>query len=88
MTIKPGEWTTAFLNFRVLDRYHIVSPAEFPVGEAGLFLEWAQTRRIWNRKNCVWNTSSFDYRGYYKQERPTATVQVNRSGSGKNKNSE
>jgi hypothetical protein len=88
MTIKPGEWITAFLNFKVLDRYQIVSPAEFPVGEGELFLEWAQTRRVWNRKDCVWNTSLFDYRGYYKQERPTATVRVNRSGSGKRKNSE
>lgn len=88
MTIKAGEWITAFLNFKVLDRYHIVSPAEFPVGEVGLLLEWAQTRRVWNRKNCVWNTSSFDYRGYYKQEGPTTTVQINRSGSNKSKNSE
>jgi hypothetical protein len=88
VTIKPGEWITAFVNFKVDNRYHTSSVAEFPVGEAELFLEWAQTRRIWDRENCVWNTSSFDYMGYYKQERPTATVQVNGSGSGKSKKSE
>jgi hypothetical protein len=88
MTIKPGEWITAFLNFKVEDRYHIVSLAKFPIGEAKLFLEWEQELRIWERENCDWNAWSFDYKGYYKQERPTATVQVMRSASGKSKNSE
>jgi hypothetical protein len=88
LTIKPGEWITAFLNFQVENRYHAGSLAEFPVGEAKLFLEWGQVFRIWNRENCDWNTWEFDYKGYYKEEHPTATVQVNRSGSGKSKNSE
>jgi hypothetical protein len=88
LTIKPGEWVTAFLNFKGENRFHNGSFfAEFPVGEAKLFLEWEQEFRIWERKNCNWNTWSFDYKDYYKQERPTATVQVMRSGSGKNKNS-
>src|SRR5580658_3952153 len=42
LTIKPGEWITAFLNFKVEDRYHAGRLAEFPVGEAKLFLEWGQ----------------------------------------------
>jgi hypothetical protein len=37
LTIKPGEWITAFLNFQVENRYHAGSLAEFPVGEAKLF---------------------------------------------------
>jgi hypothetical protein len=53
-----------------------------------IVLEWGQVFRIWNRENCDWNTWEFDYKGYYKEEHPTATVQVNRSGSGKSKNSE
>jgi hypothetical protein len=88
LTIKPGEWIAAFLNFKVEDRYHIVGPAEFPVGEAKLFLKWAQALRVWDRKNCAWNTAWFDYEGYYEQEHPTATVQIDRFDSGKSKNSE
>jgi hypothetical protein len=88
LTIKPGEWITAFLNFKVDDRYHIVSLAKFPIGDAKLFLEWRQELRISERGNCNWNTWSFDYKSYYKQERPTAAVQFTRSGSGKSKNTE
>jgi hypothetical protein len=88
LTIKPGEWITAFLKFNVEGLYHTTSPAEFPVGEAKLFLKWGQALRTWNRKNCVWRRAWFDYEGYYKQEHPTAAVQINRSDSGKGKTSE
>jgi hypothetical protein len=88
VTIKPGEWITAFMNFKIENRYHTSSLAEFPVGEAELFLDWTQAHRIWNRENCVWNTWSFDYMRYYKQERPMETVQINRPNAGKGKNSE
>jgi hypothetical protein len=37
MTIKPGEWITAFLNFKVLDRYQIVSPASFRLAKRDCF---------------------------------------------------
>jgi len=82
MTIKPGEWITAFLSFKVEDMYHSVSSTEFPVGNAKLFVEWEQARREWNRENCVWNRAWFDYDSYYRQERPTTAVQIKRSGSG------
>lgn len=35
LTIKPGEWVTAFVDFKVQDLYHIVSFTEFPVGRPG-----------------------------------------------------
>lgn len=88
LTVKPGEWITALLNFKVENRYRAGNLAEFPAGEAKLFLEWEQELRMRNRENCAWNRSTIDYKGYYKQEHPTVIVQVNKSGSGKNKNSE
>jgi hypothetical protein len=78
LTIKPGEWITAFLDFKVEDLYHIVSFAEFPVGEARLFLEWEQASRTWSREKCGGSRFWFDYGGdYYKQEHPTIAVQIN-----------
>jgi hypothetical protein len=79
MTMKPGEWITAFLGFKLEDVYHTHSSVEFPTGEARLFLEWQQARREWSRENCAWNRAWFDYG--YKQEHPTTPVQVKRSGS-------
>ena len=84
MTVKPGEWITAFLSFKVEDKYHPGSSTEFPIGEAKLSVEWQQARREWNREKCVWNRAWFDYEGYYRQERPSSTVQVKRSDSGDN----
>jgi hypothetical protein len=82
LTLKPGEWITAFVDFKVEDLYHIVGFAEFPVGESRLFLEWGQAARAWSHEKCGWNRAWFDYGGdYYKQEHPTIAVQVNRSGS-------
>ena len=83
LKIKPGEWITAFLDFKVEDLYHIVSVTEFPVGKMSLFVEWGQASRTWSREKCGWNKGWFDYdRGnYYKQARPTITVQINRLGS-------
>jgi hypothetical protein len=87
LTIKPGEWVTAFIEFKVEDLYHIVSFTEFPVGEARLSLEWEQASRAWGREKCGWSRAWFDYGGdYYKQERPTIAVQINRSGSGAGEN--
>jgi hypothetical protein len=82
LTIKPGEWITAFLSFRLEDMYHSATSAEFPTGDAKLFAEWQQARREWNRENCVWNRAWFEYDGYYRQERPTAPIQIKRSGLG------
>jgi len=88
LTLKPGEWITAFLDFKVEDLYHIVTAPEFPLGESRILLEWGQASRAWGRENCGWNRAWFDYGrgGYYKQERPTMTVLINRSGSGEGKN--
>jgi hypothetical protein len=87
LTIKPGEWVTAFIEFKVEDLYHIVSFTEFPVGEARLSVEWEQASRAWGREKCGWSRAWFDYGGdYYKQERPTIAVQINRSGPGAGEN--
>lgn len=89
LAIKPGQWVTAFIEFKVEDLYHIVSFTEFPVGEARLSGEWEQASRTWSREKCGWSSAWFRYgRDYYKQERPTITVQVNRSGTGEGKNTE
>lgn len=85
LTLKPGEWITAFLDFKVEDRYHIVTASQFPLGEARLFLEWGQASRTWGHEKCGWNRAWFDYGrgGYYKQERPTMTVLISSLGEGK-----
>ena len=82
------KWITAFLKFNVENLYHTTNLAEFPVGEAKLFLKWGQALRTLNRENCVWRRAWFDYAGYYEQEHPTAAVQINRPDSGKGKTSE
>lgn len=84
MTIKPGEWITAFLSFKVEDMYHTTSPKEFPIGDAKLFVEWQLARREWNLEDCAWNRAWFDYEGYYSQEHPTTAVQIKQSGSADN----
>jgi hypothetical protein len=88
LKINPGEWITAFLDFKVEDLYHIVTFTEFPVGEVRLFVEWGQASRTWRREKCGWNRGWFDYDrgGYYKQERPTMTVLIKRAGSSERKN--
>jgi hypothetical protein len=88
LTLKPGEWVTAFLGFKVEDLYHIVKIPEFPLGEARLFLEWGQAARVWGHEKCGWNRAWFDYgkTGYYKQEHPTMTVLIKGSGSDEGKN--
>jgi hypothetical protein len=83
LTIKPGEWVTAFIEFKVEDFHQTVNFAQFPVGEASLFVEWEQASRVWGREKCGWSRAWFEYgRDYYKQEHPTIPVQINRSGSG------
>ena len=83
LTLKPGEWITAFLYFRVEDLYHIVTAPEFPLGKARLFVEWHQASRTWRREKCGWNRAWLDYGrgGYYRQEHPTISVLIKRSGS-------
>jgi hypothetical protein len=53
MTIKPGEWITAFLSFKVEGIYHTNSSTEFPIGDAKLFVEWQQARRVWNLESAL-----------------------------------
>lgn len=85
LTIKPGEWIAAFVNFKVEDMYHIVPENQFRLGESRLFLEWHQALRRWDRAKCGWNRVWFAYAGYYKQEHPTVPVQIDWPGSGENK---
>ena len=77
ITIKPGEWITALINFRLEDEFHFRT-SEIPMGRSELFLEWEQAFRSWDRTKCGWNTFWFGYGSYYKQEHPTVTVQINR----------
>lgn len=88
LTLRPGEWITASLDFKVEDLYHIVKAPEFPLGESRLLLEWGQASRMWSREKCGWKRVWLDYErgGYYKQERPTTTVLIKSSGPGKAKN--
>lgn len=88
LTLKPGEWIAAFLQFKVEDLYHIVTVPEFPLGKARLFLEWRQASRTWRRETCGWNRVWLDYGrgGYYRQEHPTISVLIKRSGSGEARN--
>lgn len=81
VTIKPGEWITALIHVRLEDEFHFRTN-EIPLGRSELFLEWEQAFRAWDRAKCGWNTFWFGYRGYYKQQHPTVTVQVNRSATG------
>jgi hypothetical protein len=83
LMIKPGEWATAFVDFKVEDLYHVVPSNQFPIGKSKLFLEWGQAFRARRREKCGWSSAEFDYgRGhYYKQEHPTIAVRINWSGS-------
>ena len=81
MTIKPGEWVTALLSFKLQDMYHRDGAAEFPIGDGKLFAEWQQARREWTLKECAWNSGYFEYDGYYKQDRPTTAIHIKRSGA-------
>jgi hypothetical protein len=82
MTVKPGEWITAFLSFKVEDMYHIGTSTDLPIGGVKLFVRWEQAMREWSRENCAWNRMWFRYEGYYQQERPTRGVQIKRSSLG------
>lgn len=81
MVINPGEWIIAYVSFNLEDKYHIRSSKDFPLGQAELFVEWQQARRVWTRENCLWSRTWFDYDGYYRQEHPTIAVQIGPSGS-------
>jgi hypothetical protein len=43
ITIKPGEWITALLSFKLEDMYHTNSSKEFPIGDAKLLVESSRT---------------------------------------------
>jgi hypothetical protein len=82
LTIKSGEWVTAFIEFKVEDLYHVVNFTEFPVEKASLFAQWEQATRVWGREKCGWSRAWFDYaKDYYKENRPTIAVRINRPGS-------
>ncbi|HEX6804341.1 MAG TPA: hypothetical protein VF133_11735 [Terriglobales bacterium] len=78
ITIKPGEWITALMHFRLEDEFRFRT-SEIPMGRSELFLEWKQAFRRRDRAKCGWNTAFFEYRGYYKQEHPTVTVDVGKA---------
>src|ERR1700735_239155 len=79
LTIQPGEWVSARMNFKIEDRYFGT-----PEGESRLSVEWEQASRTWTRSKCGVTTGWFGYnRGFYKQERPSVTIQVTGSGPAK-----
>lgn len=75
LTIHPGEWVTARVKFKLELQYPI--PGRFiRKGKGELRVEWEQTARTSNVKNCAVSTGWFRYRNYYKQSNPTTTITV------------
>jgi hypothetical protein len=80
LTIQPGEWVIARMNFKIADRFFGT-----PEGESRLSVKWEQASRTWTRGKCGATTGWFDYNGeFYRQERPAVTIQIADSGPIKN----
>ena len=72
LTIQPGEWVIAKMNFIIEARYFGTLG-----GESRLSVRWEQAARTWTRSKCGVNTGWFGYNdGFYKQERPAVIIQV------------
>lgn len=81
LTIQPGEWVIARMNFKIESRYL----APLKENRDCLLIEWEQASRNWTRSKCGVSTGWFDYnRGFYKQTRPAVTIQITDSRSTKN----
>lgn len=79
LTLQPGEWVTARMNFEIEDRYFGT-----PEGESRLSVEWEQASRTWARSKCGATTGWFDYNpGFYKQKQAAVTIHVTDSRSTK-----
>jgi hypothetical protein len=76
LTLKPGEWITARINFVV----EVAHPAYEQVdeGDAQLSVKWFQTSRSEVEKDCRVSLGYFPFKSY-EQENPPVTVQLEKS---------
>jgi len=83
LTLKPGQWITAQINFIV----EVARPAYMQIddGEAELSVEWFQTFRSRVEKDCGVMLGYYPFRGFYEQENTSITVQVEKKEAGENK---
>ena len=80
LTVKPGEWITARISFRIEvqnNKFEAVN-----VGRAALAMEWFQTSRSRLVRNCGVTLRYFPYDEPFKSanRRVVATIQVERAG--------
>jgi len=66
LTLKPGEWVTARISFRI----EVQNPSfeEVNVGTAALAMEWFQTVRTRVVKDCGVTLGYFPYDSFYNHE--------------------
>jgi hypothetical protein len=75
LTLKPGEWISAQIKFRVEVQHPEYEKLE--EGESKLLVEWFQTNRTYEVKDCGFTLGYYPYdRHYYQQENPAIGVKV------------
>lgn len=75
LTIQPGEWVTATLKFKLALQYELPGRS-IRRGERELLVEWEQGGGSKGIRNCTVASGWFQYRDYYRQQNPTATINV------------
>jgi hypothetical protein len=80
LTVKPGEWITARISFKV--KVQNQKFVELNVGEADLAMEWFQTSRSRVVKNCGVTLGYFPYDDPFDSlnRRVVARIQIKRAG--------
>jgi hypothetical protein len=83
LSLKPGQWISAQINFTV----EVARPAYMQMddGEAELSVEWFQTVRSRDEKDCRVMLGYYPFRGFYQQENASVPVQVEKKEPEENK---
>jgi hypothetical protein len=76
LTIRPGEWITAIVEFKLSPQYALPGQS-IKKGKVELFVEWEQGAGSKDIKNCTVASSWFQYRDYYRQYNPSVTININ-----------
>jgi hypothetical protein len=84
LTIKPGEWITAQISFKVEAQNPALEKVE--VGFSDLIVEWAQTSRTEKVEDCNLMQGFYPYGdSAYQQSNPAMDVKVEADNSNKTK---
>jgi hypothetical protein len=81
LIVKPKEWTTAQISFKVEEQNPAYEKIE--EGPSELVVEWAQISRTEKVEDCNLMQGFYPYAGSYQQSNPPTAVKVERDDSQK-----